>query len=113
MYKESSEELMHKAAQAALEQQDILAEAASIQGGKTAAVKAAKTGAWKDGFKNFGKSLGLGLAGAAVGYAVDEGSNWVERKLETETGRISDSNNKADDKDAESNTNYMGIVANS
>lgn len=113
MYKESSEELMHKAAQAALEQQDILAEAASTQGGKTAAVKAAKTGAWKDGFKNFGKSLGLGLAGAAVGYAVDEGSNWVERKLETETGRISDSNNKADDKDDESNTNYMGIVANS
>lgn len=113
MYKESSEELMHKAAQAALEQQDILAEAASIQGGKTAAVKAAKTGAWKDGFKNFGKSLGLGLAGAAVGYAVDEGSNWVERKLETETGRISDNKNKADDKDDESNTNYMGIIANS
>jgi len=113
MCKESSEELMHKSIQAALEQQDILAEAASTQGGKTAAVKAAKTGAWKDGFKNFGKSLGLGLAGAAVGYAVDEGSNWVERKLETETGRISDSNNKADDKDDESNTNYMGIVANS
>ena len=113
MYKESSEELMHKAAQAALEQQDILAEAASIQGGKTAAVKAAKTGAWKDGFKNFGKSLGLGLAGAAVGHVVEEGTNWVERKLETETGRISDSNNKADDKDDESNTNYMGIVANS
>lgn len=62
MYKESSEELMHKSIQAALEQQDILAEAASTQGGKTAAVKAAKTGAWKEGFKNFGKSLGLGLA---------------------------------------------------
>ena len=113
MCKESSEELMHKSIQAALEQQDILAEAASTQGGKTAAVKAAKTGAWKDGFKNFGKSLGLGLAGAAVGYAVDEGSNWVERKLETETGRISDNKNKADDKDDESNTNYMGIIANS
>lgn len=113
MYKESSEELMHKAAQAALEQQDILAEAASIQGGKTAAVKAAKTGAWKDGFNNFGKSLGLGLAGAAVGHVVEEGTNWVERKLETETGRISDNKNKADDKDDESNTNYMGIIANS
>lgn len=113
MYKESSEELMHKSIQAALEQQDILAEAASTQVGKTAAVKAAKTGAWKEGFKNFGKSLGLGLAGAAVGYAVDEGSNWVERKLETETGRISDNKNKADDKDDESNTNYMGIIANS
>ena len=71
MYKESSEELMHKSVQAALEQQDVLAEAATIKGGKTAAVKAAKTGAWKDGFKNFGKSLGLGLAGAAVGYAVE------------------------------------------
>ena len=113
MYKESSEELMHKSVQAALEQQDVLAEAATIKGGKTAAVKAAKTGAWKDGFKNFGKSLGLGLAGAAVGYAVDEGSNWVEKKLETETGRISDNKNKADDKDDESNTNYMGIIANS
>lgn len=113
MCKESSEELMHKSIQAALEQQDILAEAASTQVGKTAAVKAAKTGAWKEGFKNFGKSLGLGLAGAAVGYAVDEGSNWVERKLETETGRISDNKNKADDKDDESNTNYMGIIANS
>lgn len=113
MCKESSEELMHKSIQAALEQQDVLAEAASTQVGKTAAVKAAKTGAWKEGFKNFGKSLGLGLAGAAVGYAVDEGSNWVERKLETETGRISDNKNKADDKDDESNTNYMGIIANS
>lgn len=113
MCKESSEELMHKSIQAALEQQEILAEAASTQVGKTAAVKAAKTGAWKEGFKNFGKSLGLGLAGAAVGYAVDEGSNWVERKLETETGRISDNKNKADDKDDESNTNYMGIIANS
>ena len=113
MCKESSDELMHKSIQAVLEQQDILAEAASTQGGKTAAVKAAKTGAWKDGFKNFGKSLGLGLAGAAVGHVVEEGTNWVERKLETETGRISDNKNKADDKDDESNTNYMGIIANS
>ena len=113
MYKESSEELMHKAAQAALEQQDILAEAASIQGGKTAAVKAAKTGAWKDGFKNFGKSLGLGLAGAAVGYAVDEGSNWVENKIEEGTSDISEGINSSDDIDIASNANYMGIIANS
>ncbi|QUB56930.1 DUF4280 domain-containing protein [Prevotella melaninogenica] len=113
MYKESSEELMHKAAQAALEQQDILAEAASIQGGKTAAVKAAKTGAWKDGFKNFGKSLGLGLAGAAVGYAVDEGSNWVENKIEEGTRDMSEDINSSDDIDIASNVNYMGIIANS
>ena len=113
MYKESSEELMHKAAQAALGQQDILAEAASIQGGKTAAVKAAKTGAWKDGFKNFGKSLGLGLAGAAVGYAVDEGSNWVENKIEEGTSDISEGINSSDDIDIASNANYMGIIANS
>ena len=113
MYKESSEELMHKAAQAALEQQDILAEAASIQGGKTAAVKAAKTGAWKDGFKNFGKSLGLGLAGAAVGYAVDEGSNWVERKIEKEADNKMKEINDSDDIDIASNANYMGIIANS
>ncbi|MEZ7705008.1 PAAR-like protein [Prevotella melaninogenica] len=113
MCKESSEELMHKSIQAALEQQDILAEAASTQGGKTAAVKAAKTGAWKDGFKNFGKSLGLGLAGAAVGYAVDEGSNWVENKIEEGTSDISEGINSSDDIDIASNANYMGIIANS
>ena len=113
MYKESSEELMHKSIQAALEQQDILAEAASTQGGKTAAVKAAKTGAWKEGFKNFGKSLGLGLAGAAVGYAVDEGSNWVENKIEEGTSDISEGINSSDDIDIASNANYMGIIANS
>ena len=113
MYKESSEELMHKSVQAALEQQDILAEAASIQGGKTAAVKAAKTGAWKDGFKNFGKSLGLGLAGAAVGYAVDEGSNWVENKIEEKTGKKMKEINDSDDNDTVGNANYMGIIANS
>ncbi len=113
MYKESSEELMHKAAQAALEQQDILAEAASIQGGKTAAVKAAKTGAWKDGFKSFGKSLGLGLAGAAVGHVVEEGSNWVENKIEGKTGEIMKELNDSDDNDTVGNANYMGIIANS
>lgn len=113
MCKESSEELMHKSIQAVLEQQDVLAEAASIQGGKTAAVKAAKTGAWKDGFKNFGKSLGLGLAGAAVGYAVDEGSNWVENKIEEGTSDISEGINSSDDIDIASNANYMGIIANS
>ena len=113
MYKESSEELMHKSIQAALEQQDILAEAASTQGGKTAAVKAAKTGAWKDGFKNFGKSLGLGLAGAAVGYAVDEGSNWVENKIEGKTGEIMKELNYSDNNDTVGNANYMGIIANS
>ena len=113
MYKESSEELMHKAAQAALEQQDILAEAASIQGGKTAAVKAAKTGAWEKGFKNFGKSLGLGLAGAAVGYFVEEGSNWVENKIEKKTGEIMKELNDSDENDTVGNANYMGIIANS
>ena len=113
MYKESSEELMHKSIQAVLEQQDVLAEAATTQGGKTAAVKAAKTGAWKDGFKNFGKSLGLGLAGAAVGYAVDEGSNWVEKKIEEGTSDISEGIDSSDDIDIASNANYMGIIANS
>ncbi len=113
MYKESSEELMHKSVQAALEQQDILAEAASTQGGKTAAVKAAKTGAWKDGFKNFGKSLGLGLAGAAVGHVVEEGTNWVERKIEKETGNKMKEINDSDNIDIASNANYMGIITNS
>lgn len=113
MYKESSEELMHKSIQAALEQQDVLAEAATIRGGKTAAVKAAKTGAWKDGFKNFGKSLGLGLAGAAVGHVVEEGTNWVERKIEKETGNKMKEINDSDNIDIASNANYMGIITNS
>ena len=113
MYKESSEELMHKSVQAALEQQDILAEAASTQGGKTAAVKAAKTGAWKEGFKNFGKSLGLGLAGAAVGHVVEEGTNGVERKIEKEAGNKMKEINDSDDIDIASNANYMGIISNS
>lgn len=113
MYKESSEELMHKSVQAALEQQDVLAEAATIQGGKTAAVKAAKTGAWKDGFKNFGKSLGLGLAGAAVGHVVEEGTNGVERKIEKEAGNKMKEINDSDDIDISSNANYMGIISNS
>lgn len=113
MCKESSEELMHKAAQAALEQQDILAEAASLEGGKAAAVKAAKTGAWKDGLKKFGKSFGIGLAGAAVGYAVEEGTNWIENKIEEKTGKKSKEINDSDENDTASNANYMGIIANS
>lgn len=113
MYKESSEKLMHKAAQVTLEQQDILAEAASLKGGKAAAVKAAKTGAWKDGLKKFGKSFGIGLAGAAVGYAVEEGTNWIENEIEKKTGDISKEVNDSDDNDTASNANYMGIIANS
>lgn len=57
MCKETSEDLTHKAALSALEQLDILAEAASLKGGKAAAVKAAKNGVWKDGLKEFGKSF--------------------------------------------------------
>ena len=77
------------------------------------AVKAAKKGTWKEGFKNFGKSLGLGLAGAAVGYAVDEGSNWVENKIEGKTGEIMKELNDSDNNDTVGNANYMGIIANS
>jgi len=57
--------------------------------------------------------LGLGLAGAAVGYAVDEGSNWVENKIEEGTSDISEGINSSDDIDIASNANYMGIIANS
>jgi len=78
----------------------------------TTAVKAAKTDAWKDGFKNFGKSLGLGLAGAAVGHVVEEGTNWVERKIEKEAGNKMKEINDSDDSDIGSNANYMGIIAN-
>ena len=113
MCKESSDELMHEAVQAALKKQVILAEAASLEGGKAAAVKAAKTGAWKDGLKKFGKSFGIGLAGAAVGYAVEEGTNWIENEIEKKTGDISKEVNDSDDNDTASNANYMGIIANS
>ena len=113
MYKESSEELMHKAAQAVLQQQDILAEAASLEGGKAAAVKAAKNGVWKDGLKEFGKSFAKGLAGAAVGYAIEEGTNWIENEIEKKTGDISKEINDSDNNDTANNANYMGIIANS
>ena len=76
----------------------------------TAAVKAAKTGVWKDGFKNFGKSLGLGLTGAAVGHVVEEGTNWVERRIEKEAGNKMKEINDSDDIDIASNANYMGII---
>ena len=57
--------------------------------------------------------MGLGLAGAAVGYAVDEGSNWVENKIEEKTGKKMKEINDSDDNDTVGNANYMGIIANS
>ena len=63
--------------------------------------------------RGFGKSFGIGLAGAAVGYAVEEGTNWVENKIEEKTGKISEEINDSDDNNTASNANYMGIIANS
>ena len=57
--------------------------------------------------------MGLGLAGAAVGYAVDEGSNWVENKIEGKTKEIMKELNDSDNNDTVGNANYMGIIANS
>ena len=57
--------------------------------------------------------MGLGLAGAAVGYAVDEGSNWVENKIEGKTKEIMKELNYSDDNDTVGNANYMGVIANS
>ena len=51
------------------------------------AVKAAKKGTWKEGFKNFGKSFGWSC-GSAVSYAVDEASNWVKRKNKKLNSRV-------------------------
>ena len=41
--------------------------------------------------------MGLGLVGAEVGYAVDEGSNWVENKIEGKTKEIMKELNDSDD----------------
>ena len=57
--------------------------------------------------------MGLGLVGAEVGYAVDEGSNWVENKIEEKTGKKMKEINDSDDNDTVGNVNYMGIIANS
>ena len=57
--------------------------------------------------------MGLGLAGAAVGYAVDEGSNWVENKIEEKTGKKMKEINDSDDNDTVGNVNYMSIISNS
>ena len=57
--------------------------------------------------------MGLGLAGAAVGHVVEEGTNWVERKIEKETGNKMKEINDSDNIDIASNANYMGIITNS
>ena len=112
MYKESSDELMTKSTQAAAQQQVLLSDAAKIEAGRAGAVKGAKNAAMKNVGKNLAKSIGLGLAGATVGYVVDEASNFIEDKIEGVTGDVSDELNKSDNSNNKDNNNFMGIIAN-
>ena len=112
MYKESSDELMTKSTQAAAQQQALLSDAAKIEAGRAGAMKGAKNVAMKNVGKNLAKSIGLGLAGAAVGYVVDEASNAMEEIIEEATGKVSVKLNDSDNLDGESNKNFMGIIAN-
>lgn len=112
MYKESSDELMTKSTQAAAQQQVLLSDAAKIEAGRAGAVKGAKNAAMKNVGKNLAKSIGLGLAGAAVGYVVDEVSNVAERGIEKYTEKISNASDDIDNSDNGGNTSFMGIIAN-
>ena len=38
-------------------------------------------------WKEFGKSAGLGIGGALIGFAIDQGANKWEKSYEDETGK--------------------------
>lgn len=109
----TSEEYGKRSTQAVTKQAEILAEKTTLEEGKDAAVNAAKRGAWKDGAKNFGMGLGVGLAGGLVNYFIEKKGNNDEQAIEKKTGNISNEFNLSDDNNEDNNTNYMGIISNS
>ena len=109
----ASEEYEKQATQAVKKQGEILAEKTTLEEGKDAAVNAAKRGAWKEGAKNFGMALGVGLAGGVVNYFIEKEGNNDEQAIEKKTGNISNAFNLSDEDDEDYNTNYMGIISNS
>ncbi|QUB91505.1 PAAR-like protein [Prevotella denticola] len=107
----ASEEYEKQATQAVKNQGEILAEKTTLEEGKDAAVNAAKRGAWKEGAKNFGMALGVGLAGGVVNYFIEDNGNDKENDIETKTGDISKAFNTHDEL-ADSSC-VIGIISNS
>lgn len=109
----TSEEYGKRSTQAVTKQAEILAEKTTLEEGKDAAVNAAKRGAWKDGAKNFGMALGVGLAGGLANYFIEEEGNDYEREIEYDTGEFTRNLVSKSGDIEEINSNYMGIISNS
>ena len=109
----TSEEYGKRTTQAVTKQAEILAEKTTLEEGKDAAVNAAKRGAWKDGAKNFGMGLGVGLAGGVANYFIEEEGNDYEREIEYDTGEFTRNLVSKSGDIEEINSNYMGIISNS
>ena len=107
----TSEEYGKRSTQAVTKQAEILAEKTTLEEGKDAAVNAAKRGAWKEGAKKFGMALGVGLAGGAVNYFIEDNGNDIENDIETKTGDISEAFNTHDE--LTDSSCVIGIISNS
>lgn len=109
----ASEEYEKQATQAVKNQGEILAEKTTLEEGKDAAVNAAKRGAWKEGAKNFGMALGVGLAGGAVNYFIEDNGNDNEQAIENKVAKFSKKVNSLEENIEKYNSDYMGIISNS
>lgn len=109
----TSEEYGKRTTQAVKNQAEILAEKTTLEDGKEAAVNAAKRGAWKEGAKNFGMALGVGLAGGAVNYFIEDNGNDNEQAIENKVAKFSKKVNSLEENIEKYNSDYMGIISNS
>ena len=109
----TSEEYGKRTTQAVKNQAQILAEKRTLEEGKDAAVNAAKRGAWKEGAKKFGMALGVGLAGGAVNYFIEDNGNDNEQAIENKVAKFSKKVNSLEENIEKYNSDYMGIIANS
>ena len=109
----TSEEYGKRTTQAVTNQAEILAEKTTLEEGKDAAVNAAKRGAWKEGAKKFGMALGVGLAGGAVNYFIEDKGNDKEQAIENKVAKFSKKVNSLEEDIEKNNSDYMGIISNS
>ena len=109
----TSEEYGKRSTQAVTKQAEILAEKTTLEEGKDAAVNAAKRGAWKDGAKNFGMGLGVGLAGGVANYFIEDNGNDNEQAIENKVAKFSKKVNSLEENIEKYNSDYMGIISNS
>ena len=107
------EEYGKRTTQAVKNQAEILAEKTTLEEGKDAAVNAAKRGAWKEGAKKFGMALGVGLAGGAVNYFIEDNGNDNEQAIENKVAKFSKKVNLLEEDIEKNNSDYMGIISNS